>query len=165
MTPETGPGSTDHDLGAEARKSGDGWESIGDIGWMDADGYLYLADRRTDLILRGGANIHPAKVEAALESHAGVACAIVVSLPGEDLGQRVHAISEPRPEARASLSPEAVATHVATKLAKCKCPRELRDHAGPAARRGRQGAPLRHPRCRDRRARRHALNPPQYSYS
>lgn len=141
MMPDTGPGSTYHYLGAEARKSGDGWESIGDIGWMDADGYLYLADRRTDLILRGGANIYPAEVEAALESHPGVACAIVVGLPDDDLGQRVHAIIEPRPEARASLSPEAVAEHVATKLAKYKCPESyeitpdmLRDEAGKARR-------------------------------
>ena len=55
-------------IGAEAAR-GDGWESLGDIGWMDADGYLYLADRRTDLILAGGANIYPAEVEAALEEH------------------------------------------------------------------------------------------------
>ena len=53
-------------IGAEARDR-EGWESIGDLGWMDDDGYLYLADRRTDLILVGGANIYPAEVEAALD--------------------------------------------------------------------------------------------------
>ena len=46
-----------------------GWESLGDIGWLDADGYLYLGDRSADMILTGGANIYPAEVEAALHEH------------------------------------------------------------------------------------------------
>ena len=56
-------------LGATPRVLPGGWESIGDIGWFDTDGYLYLADRRTDMILAGGANIYPAEVEAAPEEH------------------------------------------------------------------------------------------------
>lgn len=73
-------------------KAHDGWESLGDLGWMDADGYLYISDRRTDMVVSGGANIYPAEVEAALESHPDVECAVVVGLPDEDLGQLVHAI-------------------------------------------------------------------------
>ena len=68
-----------HYLGAQAREAGERWESIGDFGWMDADGYLYLADRRTDLILSGGANIYPAEVEAALDgTSVGVEVAVVI---------------------------------------------------------------------------------------
>ena len=78
-------------IGAEARTR-DGWESLGDMGWMDEDGYLYIADRRTDLILAGGANIYPAEVEAALEEHPAVLSCAVIGVPDEDLGQRVHAV-------------------------------------------------------------------------
>ena len=56
-------------VGAEARTLPGGWESLGDIGWFDEDGYLYLADRRTDMILVGGANVYPAEVEAAIDEH------------------------------------------------------------------------------------------------
>jgi bile acid-coenzyme A ligase len=78
-------------IGAEAR-SRDGWESLGDLGWMDTDGYLYLADRMADMILSGGANVYPAEVEAALDEHPHVASCAVVGLPDDDLGHRVHAV-------------------------------------------------------------------------
>ncbi len=78
-------------IGAEAN-SRDGWDSLGDLGWMDEDGYLYLADRRTDMILVGGANVYPAEIEAALNSHTGVDSSAVIGLPDEDKGNRVHAI-------------------------------------------------------------------------
>src|SRR5260221_4078631 len=56
-------------LGAEAQTIGDGWETLGDMGWFDEEGYLYLADRRADMILSGGADIYPAQIEAALNEH------------------------------------------------------------------------------------------------
>jgi bile acid-coenzyme A ligase len=59
--------------GATPRTLPGGWESLGDIGWFDADGYLYLADRRTDMILVGGSNVYPAEIEAALDEHPLVA--------------------------------------------------------------------------------------------
>jgi bile acid-coenzyme A ligase len=86
-----GPGSTYRYIGAEARISGD-VESFGDMGWLDADGYLFLADRRTDMILSGGVNIYPAEVEAAIEGVPGVIACAVIGLPDTDLGQRLHAI-------------------------------------------------------------------------
>lgn len=94
LMPAGGPHSSYHYIGAEASCDSEGWESVGDIGWVDEDGYLFLADRRADLIIRGGANIYPAEIEGQLEAHPAVACAVVVGLPDADLGQRVHAIVE-----------------------------------------------------------------------
>ena len=92
--PNDGVGTTYHYLGAEPKRRPDGWESLGDIGRLDADGYLYLGDRLADMILRGGANIYPAEIEAALSEHPDVRSAVVVGLPDPEFGQRVHAILE-----------------------------------------------------------------------
>jgi bile acid-coenzyme A ligase len=70
----------------------DGFGSYGDMGWLDDDGYLYLADRRVDLIITGGANVFPAEVEAALIDHPKIADVVVVGLKDPEWGQRVHAI-------------------------------------------------------------------------
>ncbi len=84
-------------LGAnELETVGDGFVSVGDLGYVDEEGYLYLADRRTDMIISGGANIFPAEVEAVISSHPAVQDVAVVGLVDEDLGRRVHAIVEPR---------------------------------------------------------------------
>jgi bile acid-coenzyme A ligase len=104
-------------LGAETRTI-DGWETLGDMGSVDAEGYLYLADRRSDLVLVGGANVYPAEVEAALGSHPDVLSCCVIGLPDEDLGQRVHAIVE-----LAADVPDAdLRAHVARRLAAYKVP-------------------------------------------
>ncbi len=136
MMPDAGPGTTYHYIGAEP-KSLHGWESLGDMGWMDEDGYLYLADRKTDMILRGGANIFPAEVEAAIDSHPKVRSSAVIGVPDEDLGQRLHAIVD---------SPEGVTTdellaHLAERLVRYKIPQSfeyvcepLRDDAGKVRR-------------------------------
>ncbi|MFD1789563.1 AMP-binding protein [Sphingomonas floccifaciens] len=92
--PPGGPGSTYRYIGAERRADPEGWESVGDCGWLDADGYLYLTDRRNDLIISGGINIWPAEVEAALLRHPDVRSCAVVGKPHADLGQSVHAILE-----------------------------------------------------------------------
>jgi bile acid-coenzyme A ligase len=83
-------------VGADAKTLGD-WESLGDIGYIDADGYVFLADRRTDMILVGGANIYPAEVEGALEEHPHVHSACVIGLPDDELGNRIHAIIQAEP--------------------------------------------------------------------
>ena len=77
---------TYHYIGAEPRTLDGGWESLGDMGWFDEDGYLYLADRMQDMILSGGANIYPAEVEAALQEHPAVRSVAVIGLPDEDRG-------------------------------------------------------------------------------
>jgi bile acid-coenzyme A ligase len=120
MMPEAGPGTTYHYIGAEP-KSLDGWESLGDMGWMDAEGYLYLADRQTDMILRGGANIYPAEVEAAIDAHPKVRSSAVIGLPDEDLGQRVHAIVD----APDGVTEEELRAHLADRLVRDKIPQSF----------------------------------------
>src|SRR5579871_5869248 len=123
--------------GADARVISGGWESLGDIGWFDEDGYLYLADRRTDMILVGGANVYPAEIESALEEHPLVASCAVIGIPDDDLGNRVHAIVQPR----SGLTEDALQKHLAEKLVIYKRPRSyefvsepLRDDAGKVRR-------------------------------
>jgi len=136
-------------VGAEARTLPGGWESLGDIGWFDADGYLYLADRRTDMILVGGANVYPAEVEAAIDEHPLVQSSAVIGLPDDDLGNRIHAIVQPR----GSLHVADLEKHLAERLVTYKRPRSfefvsepLRDDAGKVRR-----SALREERVKQRR--------------
>ena len=73
----------------------DGFQSVGDMGRLDDDGYLYIVDRRVDMIVSGGANVFPAQVEQALIDHPKIADVVVVGLKDERWGRRVHAIVEP----------------------------------------------------------------------
>jgi bile acid-coenzyme A ligase len=75
--------------------TGDGFATVGDLGFLDADGYLYLADRRVDMIVTGGANVFPAEVESALSEHPSVSDVVVIGLADEEWGRRVHAIVQP----------------------------------------------------------------------
>ncbi|WP_338051708.1 AMP-binding protein [Pseudonocardia acidicola] len=127
---------TYHYIGAEPRER-DGWESLGDMGHFDADGYLYLADRRTDMILVGGANVYPAEVEAALSEHPAVLSSAVIGLPDDDYGNVVHAIVQPG----APVDADALSAHLADRLAPYKIPRTIefteeavRDDAGKVRR-------------------------------
>ena len=72
-----------------------GWSTLGDMGRSTPTGYLYLADRRTDLILSGGVNIYPREIEDALALHPAVADIVVFGVPDEEMGQRVHAVVQP----------------------------------------------------------------------
>lgn len=138
--PPGGPGSTYHYLGAEPRRTPDGWETLGDMGYLDEDDYLFLVDRRTDLIITGGANIYPAEVEGALESHPAIRSCAVIGLPDEDLGATVHAIVD---IAESTNVDEAILReHLADQLVRYKIPRTfefvtelLRDDAGKVRRR------------------------------
>jgi bile acid-coenzyme A ligase len=135
-----GPCSTYTLIGAEARVRG-GWESYGDLGWLDEDGYLYIADRRTDMIVSGGANVYPAEIEAALDLIPEVIAGVVIGLPDNDLGQRVHAIVELDPAMPSAPSETEILAFLATRLAPYKLPRTieftaepLRDDAGKVRR-------------------------------
>ncbi len=125
-------------VGAEAKTLDGGWESLGDIGWFDADGYLYLGDRVADMILSGGANIYPAEVENALNEHPDVQSCAVIGIPHDDRGNDVHAIVQADPQ-RAPQS--ALLEFLADRLATYKLPRTveyvddpLRDDAGKVRR-------------------------------
>ena len=97
MRPFVHPAPTYRYIGApSAKATPDGFISVGDMGYIDAQGYVFLSDRRVDLIIRGGANIYPAEVEAALSEHPDVADVAVVGIPDDELGKTVHAIVEPR---------------------------------------------------------------------
>lgn len=138
MRAEGGLNSTYRYLGAEPRRmAGTEWESLGDMGSIDADGYVFLADRRKDMILRGGANIYPAEVEAALEEHPAVRTCAVIGVADDDLGQRVHAIID----APDGVAEEALRAHMADRLVGYKCPESyafvgepVRDDAGKVRR-------------------------------
>jgi bile acid-coenzyme A ligase len=125
-------------VGAEAKRLDGGWESLGDMGWFDADGYLYLGDRVQDMILSGGANIYPAEVEAAINEHEAVGSCVVIGLPSEDRGNDVHAIVEADPDV---VSIEELLRFLGERLATYKLPRSieftdqpLRDEAGKVRR-------------------------------
>jgi acyl-coenzyme A synthetase/AMP-(fatty) acid ligase len=100
---------------------------VGDVGWLDDDGYLFLTDRDGDLIISGGVNIYPREAENVLLEHPAVADAAVVGLSDDDLGQRAVAIVVPAPgtEPDPALA-EALLAHCQAHLARYKCPRELR---------------------------------------
>lgn len=123
-------------IGAEPRRIG-GWDAVGDLGWLDAQGYLYVSDRRVDLIISGGANVYPGEVEAALDAHPAVLSCAVIGLPDDDLGQRVHALVE----AAAPVTGGDLRDFLGERLARYKIPRgftftsqPLRDDAGKVRR-------------------------------
>jgi bile acid-coenzyme A ligase len=123
-------------LGADAKSTDDGWESLGDLGSIDADGYVYLTDRLGDMILSGGANIYPAEVEAAIDEHPAVHSCAVLGLPDEELGNLVHAIVQLAPGDH-GVSEDDLRAHLADRLVSYKIPRTfefteepLRDDAG-----------------------------------
>lgn len=117
-------------VGAEATRTDDGWESLGDLGWMDADGYLYLGDRKKDMILTGGANVYPAEVEAAVDRHPNVVSCAVLGLPDDDLGQRVHAVVQGNGALDPDALVEALRAFLGEELVRYKIPRsfEVVDH-------------------------------------
>jgi bile acid-coenzyme A ligase len=130
-------GATYRYVGAEARVTDDGWESLGDMGWFDDDGYLYLGDRRADMILSGGANIYPAEVEAAIDEHAAVRSCAVIGIDDDDLGSRVHAIIQ----AAEPVDVDELRAFLAERLVRYKIPRTfefvdepVRDDAGKVRR-------------------------------
>jgi bile acid-coenzyme A ligase len=102
----------------------DGFHTGGDIGWMDDDGYLYVTDRRVDMIVTGGANVYPAEVESALAEHDGIADVVVLGLRDPEWGRRVHAVVELADPA-SQLSEQDVIVYAKSKLASYKAPKTV----------------------------------------
>ena len=137
MRPSPGGRPTYRYIGSSA-KSRDGWDSLGDLGYFDQDGFLYLNDRRVDLCTVGGRAVDPAETESALAEHPGVLSCLAVGLPDDDLGQVPHAIVQ---ASDAEMTEAAVIAFLAARIASYKVPRSvefsdrpLRDDAGKARR-------------------------------
>jgi bile acid-coenzyme A ligase len=114
-------------VGATAKARADNWESLGDMGFKDEDGYIYLSDRETDMILVGGANVYPAEIESALDEHPKVRSSCVIGLPDEEYGNVVHAIVQ----AAEPIEPAELDAFLAARLTKYKRPRRYEFVAEP----------------------------------
>jgi long-chain acyl-CoA synthetase len=107
-------------------KTAEAWRgdryTVGDMGYLDEDGYLFLTDRRQDMIISGGANIYPAEVEATLFRHPGVGDCSVIGVPDDEWGEAVLAVVEPR----APVSADELIAFCRDNLAHYKCPRVIK---------------------------------------
>jgi len=107
----------------------DGWGTLGDIGHLDDEGYLFLSDRRIDMIVSGGVNIYPAEIEGALVEHAAISDAAVFGIPHDEMGEAVRAAVVLAPGVDWSADTEAeVAAFCRTRLAGYKQPRSFEVH-------------------------------------
>jgi bile acid-coenzyme A ligase len=106
------------------RTTEDGFATAGDMGYLDSGGWLYLVDRRVDMIITGGANVFPAEVEAALIDHPGIADVVVIGLRDSEWGRRVHAVIEPADPA-APPSAREVIRYAKSRLAPYKVPKTI----------------------------------------
>ncbi len=111
-----------------------GWMHTGDAGYMDEDGYLYIADRIKDMIISGGENVYSAEVENALYKHPDIAECAVVGIPHEKWGEAVHAVIVLKDGA--SLTAEDVIAHCRTLIAGYKCPKSVEFSAEPLPKSG-----------------------------
>jgi long-chain acyl-CoA synthetase len=103
-----------------------GMFTVGDIGYLDEDGYLYLCDRGSDLIISGGVNIYPAEIESELACHPAVADVAVFGIPHDEWGEEIKAVVEPAhgSEPGQDLTAELL-TFLGGRLAKFKLPRTI----------------------------------------
>ena len=108
---------------ARAEAGRDGLVSVGDVGYLDADGYLFLCDRKRDMVISGGVNIYPAEIENALIGMDGVRDCAVFGVPDDEFGERLFACIEQ--EADAALSPAAVQEFLRGRLANFKVPKDI----------------------------------------
>jgi long-chain acyl-CoA synthetase len=103
-----------------------GWSMLGDIGYVDEDGYLFLTDRKSYMIISGGVNIYPQEIENLLISHPKVADAAVIGVPNADFGEEVKAIIQPLDWANATPALEAeLIAYCKAHLSPIKCPRSI----------------------------------------
>jgi fatty-acyl-CoA synthase/long-chain acyl-CoA synthetase len=103
------------------------WKSVGDVAYTDEEGYVYICDRKKDMIISGGVNIYPAEIEAVLYAHTQILDAAVFGIPDDEWGERVHAIVQAKPGEVIDI--EELTLFVEPRLANYKRPRgyEVRD--------------------------------------
>ncbi len=103
------------------------WRSVGDVAYLDEEGYVYICDRKKDMIISGGVNIYPAEIESALYEHPQILDVAVFGIPDDEWGERVHAVVQPKPDQTIDI--EELRIFAAARLARYMQPRdyELRD--------------------------------------
>jgi acyl-CoA synthetase (AMP-forming)/AMP-acid ligase II len=103
-----------------------GWSTLGDVGYLDAEGYLYLTDRKSYMIISGGVNIYPQETEDVLITHPDVADVAVFGVPNEEMGEEVKAVVQPHDMAQAgpALADELI-RYCRKRLSPLKCPRSI----------------------------------------
>ncbi len=103
------------------------WKSVGDVAYVDDEGYVFICDRKKDMIISGGVNIYPAEIEAVIHAHDGVLDVAVFGIPDDEWGESVYAVVQPKPDV--SLDLTELEAFVAERLAGYKRPRayEMRD--------------------------------------
>ena len=101
-----------------------GWRTLGDVGYLDADGYLYLTDRASDMVISGGVNIYPREAEQVLAAHPQVVDAAVFGVPDEEMGESLLAVVQKRPGDE-SLAAADLMAWCRERLAGYKCPRAI----------------------------------------
>lgn len=122
MRPPSGVEATYRYIGSETVVR-DGWDSLGDLGWFDEDGYLYISDRRVDMYNVGGRKVYPSEIESALAAHPAVLSSVVVGVPDDDLGQVGYALVEVDP--RADVDDAGLLSFLRAHLADYKLPRHI----------------------------------------
>ena len=114
----------------------DGFITSGDVGYIDEDGYVFICDRKRDMVISGGVNIYPAEIEAALHAVPGVHDCAVFGIPDEEFGEALMAVVEP--QAGVTLDVADIRTQLKASLADYKVPKHVEIQAQPAARGFRQ---------------------------
>ena len=127
ISPGAGPPEYHNDPAKTAATINErGWRTLGDIGYRDGDGYLYLTDRQAHMIISGGVNIYPQEAENVLLGHPAVADVAVLGVPDPEMGETVKAVVELVDQASARPSLEAdLLTYCRDQLATYKCPRSV----------------------------------------
>jgi long-chain acyl-CoA synthetase len=99
---------------------------VGDIGHLDEDGFLFLTDRKSNVVISGGVNIYPRECEDVLLLHPEVTDAVCLGLPDSEMGERLVAVVEPRPGASADDAlAQALVDYCRERIANYKCPRQV----------------------------------------
>ncbi len=120
----------DADKTADSRDAkGRGWSTLGDVGHLDDDGYLYLTDRKAYMIITGGVNVYPQEAENVLVTHPKVVDVAVFGVPNEDFGEEVKAVVQPAEAPADEAAAQALAAELIqfcrSQLADVKCPRSI----------------------------------------